>query len=142
MNDSKNRRCGECGSTNTGYKESKGPFRWKDFRYVELKQPIELLTCSACKKAMYLPSDPAKVDQAASQVIAEQSRIFIEAICERGSCSEIALSEVLGVTPEHLSAMKSGNRTPSFQTFNFLKTLALAPRAFQIANPLNFSRGA
>lgn len=142
MEHKKNRRCGECGSTKTGYKKSKGPFAWKDFRHVELKRPIELLTCSECGNTMSLPGDAAKMDEAIAEAITEQSRIFIETVISRESCSQITLAEVLGITPEHLSSLKKGARIPSFQTFNFLKTLALDPPAFQIANPMNFSKGA
>ena len=55
---------------------------------------------------------------------------------------QIDLAAILGITPEHLSAIKGGGRIPSFQTFNFLKTLALDESAYKIANPENFPKAA
>lgn len=134
----KNKRCGECGSLETGYKNSMGPFPWKDFRHVRLALPIQVLTCSKCGNEMSLPGDSKKLDRAIEEAITLQSQRFIEQIIAREHCRQIDLAAILGVTPEHLSAIKGGGRIPSFQTFNFLKTLALDEHAFKIADPANF----
>jgi transcriptional regulator with XRE-family HTH domain len=91
---------------------------------------------------MSLPGDAQKFDQAIEETITLQSRRFIDQIIARENCRQIDLAAVLGVTPEHLSAIKRGSRIPSFQTFNFLKTLALDKNAFKIADPANFPKAA
>ncbi|MBI3556684.1 MAG: hypothetical protein HY074_10510 [Deltaproteobacteria bacterium] len=138
----KNKRCGECGSYETGYRDSAGPFPWKDYRQVLLASPIRVLTCAKCGNEMSLPGDAKKLDQAIEETITLQSQRFIDQIIAREHCRQIDLAAILGVTPEHLSAIKGGARIPSFQTFNFLKTLALDANAFKVADPANFPKAA
>lgn len=40
-----------------------------------------------------------------------------------------------GIPPEYLSGLKTGARTPGFQTFNILKMLASESKAFEISDP-------
>jgi hypothetical protein len=48
---------------------------------------------------------------------------------------QTTLSERLGVTPEYLSEIKSGRKLPSFQTYNFLKVLAMDKEAYNLSDP-------
>lgn len=132
----KNKRCGECGSSEIRYQDSLGPFMWKDYRQVMLAKPIKELTCAKCGNTMSAPGDAQKLDKAIEEEITHRSQEFIEQIIAREECRQIDLAAVLGVTPEHLSAMKNGTRIPSYSIFNFLRTLAINESAFQdAANP-------
>jgi transcriptional regulator with XRE-family HTH domain len=51
-------------------------------------------------------------------------------------CDQKEIAKRVGVTPEYLSEVKNGRAVPSFQFFNFLKTIALnGKRTFEIASP-------
>jgi transcriptional regulator with XRE-family HTH domain len=89
---------------------------------------------------MSMPGDAEKLDRAIEETITFQSAKFIDQIITREHCRQMDLAAILGVTPEHLSAIKNGARIPSFQTFNFLKTLALDENAFRVADPTNFPK--
>ena len=129
----KNKRCGNCGSSETAPKPSRGPLPWKDYKGVLLEKPIVLLTCQKCGNHLLSGHDIEKLDAAIEESIRAQVAQYIEKILSREECRQIDLAAVLGVTPEHLSAIKNGSRIPSFQTFNFLKTLALNESAYQDA---------
>ncbi len=112
-----------------------GPFPWKDFRRVYLIKPIKLYQCGKCGEHQLAYREGALLDKAIEASIRMQVRKFIQQITLREHCSQVGLAERLGVTPEYLSALKHGTRTPGFQTFNFLKTLALEAKAFDAADP-------
>jgi hypothetical protein len=76
-----------------------------------------------------------KLDLAIEESIRTQVNLFINKVLEREHCKQVDLAERIGVTPEYLSALKSGSRIPAFQTFNFLKVLAVNEQAFKLANP-------
>jgi len=136
----KNKRCGNCGSFEITKNKVEGPFRWKDYPLVYLTSPISLLQCNACGETMRLPGDSEKIDHAVEESLRHYTQFFIAKILERENCKQIELAARLGVSPEYLSSLKAGNRTPSFQTFNFLRTLAMNEGAFQVAAPENATR--
>lgn len=138
----KSRRCGECGSCETGYRDSVGPFPWRDYRQVTLVRPARVWICGKCGNTMSMPGDAEKLDRAIEETITLQTAKLIDQIIAREDCRQMDLAATLGVTPEHLSAIKNGTRIPSFQTFNFLKTLALDEGAFRVADPTNFPKAA
>jgi hypothetical protein len=136
----KNKRCGNCGSFEITKNKINGPFRWKDYPMVYLASPIQLHQCNACGETMRLPGDSEKVDHAVEESLRGYRQFFISKILERENCKQIDLAARLGVSPEYLSSLKAGSKIPSFQTFNFLRTLAMNEGAFQVAAPENATK--
>lgn len=129
-------RCGECGSKNIKIRNVAGKtFRWKDFSKVTLSQKLELNVCQECENVILLLADGEKLDTAIEASVFEQVRLAISAIKENQGCDQKDIAERLGISPEYLSEIKNGRQTPSFQLFNFLKTLALDRKAFEAAAP-------
>lgn len=75
------------------------------------------------------------IDAAVEESLKAYTAHFIEIILEREKCQQQELAARLGVTENHLSALKHGGKVCGFQTFNFLKTLALDKHAYDTANP-------
>jgi DNA-binding transcriptional regulator YiaG len=115
--------------------KTQGPFRWKDFASVLLVSPIELLKCQDCGEHGLRPGDAKNLDHAIEASIRSYSKEMVETILAREECSQVDLAARAGITPEYLSGLKTGARTPGFQTFNILKMLASDPRAFEISDP-------
>lgn len=132
----KNRRCGNCGLFEMKLTKTQGPFCWRDFPRVTLVQPIELLKCSQCGEHGLRAGDSKLLDKAVEASIRTYAKEWIEMVLTREECSQVELAGHVGITPEYLSWVKNGVRTPAFQTFNMLKTLASDPRAFVISDPL------
>ena len=132
----KPRQCGNCGKKTMRIQSVDGPFPWKDFSGVHLLEPIELLKCSHCGEIGYRPNDTGIIDRSVEATIRTIAGKFIETIISREECSQILLAARVGITPEYLSGIKTGTRTPGFQTFNILKILAENPTAFVISDPL------
>ena len=131
----KNKRCGNCGAKSISKKPTIGPFPWKDYPKVYLVTPIELHQCDVCGEYMGPAGEGAMIDEAIEASIKAQVRLFVEKIVEREKCTQVDLAERIGVTPEFLSNIKNGLKTPGFQTFNFLKILAVDEQAFRLASP-------
>lgn len=129
------RQCGNCGKKAMAYAKVQGPFIWKDFPAMLSHVPLDLLKCGNCGELGYLPSDTKKIDHAVEATIRGLIVSFIHVILKRERCSQIVLASRLGVTPEYISQLKSGSRTPSFQAFNMLKILAESKSAFPISDP-------
>jgi hypothetical protein len=68
--------------------------------------------------------------------INQQVNLFINKILVRENCNQGGLVQHLGVTQEYISEIKSGRKTPSFQTFKFSKKLAIDEASFGISNPM------
>ena len=77
----------------------------------------------------------ALIDKAIEESVRTQVFKFIEIIIQREKCAQGDLAQRLGVTPQYLSAIKSGSKLPGYQTFNFLKILAANAQAFRLASP-------
>lgn len=75
-----------------------------------------------------------RIDAAVQESIHMQVKLFVEKIIEREKCKQTEVAARIGVTPEHLSAIKNGSKIPGYQTFNFLKILAANPEAFQLTS--------
>lgn len=131
----KNKRCGNCGSFEVKSKPYSGPYPWKDFPQVFLVKPILVFQCEICGETQSGPGDGKRFDEAAVESIATQVRLFIDRIVEREHCTQTELAQRVGVTPQYLSSLKNGANIPGFQTFNFLKVLAVDERAFKLASP-------
>lgn len=129
------KRCGNCGSFAVVKKPTIGPFPWKDYPQIYLNTPVELHQCDVCGEHLGRAGEGAMIDRAIEQSIRSQARNFIETIIDRENCTQVDLAERVGVTPEFLSNVKNGTKLPGFQTFNFLKVLALDERAFKVASP-------
>jgi|GEM_PF-2067379 len=132
----KSKRCGNCGKMEMKLTKTQGPFRWKDFAQVTLVNPIELLKCQNCGEHGLRPGDAKNVDHAIEASIRAYSKEMVETILAREECSQIDLAARTGITPEYLSGLKTGSRTPGFQTFNILKMLASDRKAFEISDPM------
>lgn len=130
------KRCGECGSRSVRMRDIRGyDCPWRDYPYIYITQSHQFLGCEDCGNFMFRASELEILDQLIERSITEQVGQFIQIILEREGCSQKELAAHVGVTPEYLSGLKSG-RLPGFQTFNFLKTLAMADRkTFQISDP-------
>lgn len=116
--------------------KTQGPFRLKDFAKVTLVHAVELLKCPHCGEHGLRPGDSKALDHAIEASIRAYAKEMVEAILAREECSQIELAARAGVTPEYLSGLKTGSRTPGFQTFNILKMLASDPRAYEISDPM------
>jgi hypothetical protein len=130
------KQCGKCGNKTMMLSKVRGPFPWKDFSAVTLTQPLELLKCSSCGELGYRPKDAEMIDRSIEATIRALSGMFIENVIAREKCSQLILAAHIGITAEYLSGIKTGTRTPGFQTFNFLKTLAEDASAFRVSDPL------
>lgn len=132
----KNKRCGECGSRELKLKNQKGkPYPWKDYPAVFLNKDYEVLECSQCGNTVESGTDIKNLSNLVQETVIEQTQNFIETILVREGCKQSDLATHIGVSPEHLSEIKSGRKQPSFQTYNFLKTLAFENRSFRISDP-------
>jgi hypothetical protein len=136
----KNKRCGNCGSFEVSKNQISGPFRWKDYPMVYLVAPVELSQCNACGELMRFPNDSEKIDAAIEASLKEYTQFYMAKVLDREKCKQIELAARLGVSPEYLSSLKAGAKIPSFQTFNFLRTLAMNEGAFQVADPENATK--
>lgn len=132
---SKTRRCGNCGSSEVMEQKTTGPFPWKDFPAAFLLEPLSLLTCDKCGEHLLRHSDTERLDKALEESIRTITRTLIHEILRREGCTQEELALRIGITPQHLSHLKSGTKTAGFQTFNFLKTIYLDEVAFDKANP-------
>lgn len=131
------KRCGNCGSNKLTETETNGPFKWKDFPAVYTKQNVPVIKCNTCHESIISMTTGQKIDQLIEQSLCENIKKYINKIIEREDTLQIDLSGRLGVTPEYLSEIKSGRKIPSFQTYNFLKVLALDEKAYRISDPKN-----
>lgn len=130
------KRCGNCGSKEVQLKNQKGrPFPWKDYPAVFLSKRMEFLECDLCHELILSERDTEVLDKALRESISEQTKAFIEIILEREECTQTELANHLGISKEYLSEIKSGRTQAGFQTFNFLKTLALESRSFPVSDP-------
>lgn len=131
----KNKQCGNCGKKTMQLQQVLGTFSWKDFSSITLLEPIELLKCTNCNEIGLRPKDSGVIDHAAEATIRSLTGKLITTILERENCSQLTLAERVGITPEYLSGIKTGTRTPGFQTFNILKIFAEEHSAFEISDP-------
>jgi DNA-binding transcriptional regulator YiaG len=132
----KNRRCGNCGSTNLiSSKENTLSLPWKDYPSVLITEENSLMTCKDCNEIVFSASQGKMIDELVLKSINSQINLFIKMIIQREKCEQKEIAEHIGVSPEYLSEIKSGRKTPKFQTFNFLKTLALDENSFKISSP-------
>jgi hypothetical protein len=131
----KKKRCGNCGSFEIRKKKTSGPFPWKDYASIYLNHPVEVTSCEKCGETMGDLADSAQIDTSIEQTIRENVKDFISRILENEECQQIDLAGRVGITPEHLSTLKSGSKIPGFQTYNFLKILSFNHEAFEIADP-------
>lgn len=127
------KRCGNCGQTME--RQPVGTLHWKDFRNLELLTPLQLLKCTSCGEVGYFAGEVSLIDKAAESTLQTVTTHLIEKILAEHHCSQVELATRLGITETHLSHLKSGRKTLGFQTFNFLKTLALGKDAFEQASP-------
>ena len=127
------KRCGNCGHWME--RQSVSTVQWKDFKNLELLKPLQLLRCSSCGEVGLFASEFSLVDKAAEDTLQAVTAHLIEKILFEHHCSQAGLASRLGITDTHLSHLKSRTKTIGFQTFNFLKTLALGKDAFDKADP-------
>lgn len=133
----KPKRCGNCGSNNikkdvlTGF-----ILPWKDYPAVQLlEDEPHFFRCQKCGEPMLSAKETKAFDELTKSSINQQINLFIDKITKREHCNQGELAQHLGVTQEYLSEIKSGRKTPSFQTFNFLKTLAVNEDSYDISDP-------
>ncbi|OFZ18046.1 MAG: hypothetical protein A2Z20_08005 [Bdellovibrionales bacterium RBG_16_40_8] len=128
--------CGNCGSKNIKAVDYEGQsMPWKDYRAVLLTETFEALQCQKCNELILNAKQARSLDAVVESAITHQINIFIKMILQREHCTQIDLASHLGITEVYLSEIKSGKKIPRFQTFNFLKTLALDKASFKISDP-------
>jgi len=128
--------CSACGSKS--FVSGKNPpisLPWRDYPSVEVVNPLDLWVCGSCGELTFTASQAKKIDETIGASISLHVAKFIELIQEREGCGQREIASHLGVSPEYLSEIKSGRKIPKFQTFNFLKTLALGADSFFVASP-------
>lgn len=130
----KTRRCGNCGKQ-TMTKQPVKAIQWKDFNQLELLTPIELFRCSDCGETGLSATEAPAIDKAAEATLKAVAAHLIEKILSEHQCTQLELAARLGITDTHLSHIKNGTKIIGFQTFTFLKTLALGKDAFDKASP-------
>ncbi len=130
------KRCGQCGSIDIQFADIRGSaFPWRDFAAVYVNQSHSFLRCQKCGSFIFRAGETKILDSLIEESLVSQVRTFIETIVSRESCDQKELAQHVGVTPEYLSELKGG-RVPKFQTFNFLKTLAISSRkTFKVSSP-------
>ena len=74
-----------------------------------------------------------QLDTVVEQSITANIKYFIKKIVDREKCEQREIAIHIGLSPEYLSEIKSGRKIPSFQTFNFLKILALDENSFTVS---------
>jgi hypothetical protein len=130
------KRCGACGSKDIKESQVKDrTFPYRDYPSVLLTEPAQLLQCQNCGELILSVADIKKLDTLLETSIVNQINRFIETIVTRENCKQSDVAVHLGVSPEYLSEIKSGRKLPKFQTFNFLKTLAIEPGSFAASDP-------
>ena len=127
------KQCGNCGQSME--RQAVSTIHWKDFRNLELLNPLQLLRCSSCGEVGYFAGEVSLVDKAAQNTLQTVTAHLIEKILSEHHCSQAELASRLGITETHISHLKNGTKTIGFQTFNFLKTIALGKDAFEKASP-------
>ena len=80
-------------------------------------------------------TDARTIDNAAESTLQEVTERLVEKVLTEHHCTQSELAARLGITETHLSHLKNGTKIIGFQTFNFLKTLALGGDAFEKASP-------
>lgn len=129
-------RCGECGSKNLKLQSVTGcSLVWKDYSAVKISQPLDLMVCQNCHNKIQKAGEGKLIDEAVVRSISEQVKAALSVIKIQHKCEQKEIALRLGVTPEYLSEVKSGRAIPSFQFFNFLKTIAIDEKAFAAASP-------
>lgn len=132
----KPKRCGNCGSVELiSSKEAEFHLPWKGYPAVLLTQPVDAWVCSDCGELIISASKAKVVDDIIKTSITSHINDFINMIVLRENCEQKDIAGHIGVSPEYLSEIKSGRKTPKFQTFNFLKTLAVEKNSYKVASP-------
>ena len=131
------KRCGNCGSEHLVELGAKDQLTlpWRDYPSVVLVKPIDGFRCTDCGEFILNASQAKALDTKVTDAIIEQVQSFIAAIIKRESCEQKQIASHIGVSPEYLSEIKSGRKIPKFQTFNFLKTLALDANSYKVSSP-------
>lgn len=129
--------CGECGKREMIYKNINGrsDFSWKDYPNIKIVVDLDLLVCSNCGNIGLISGDSEKLDNAIECSIKQQCNNLITFITTKNKCEQKELANHIGISPEHLSQIKTGRMIPSFTTFNFLKTIAMSDKGFKISSP-------
>lgn len=130
------KRCGNCGSVNLNVKDQIGRrFPWRDFGEVKLGVALPLTECLECGELIVKDNEVEAIEAAIRETVTSNIRSLVAKIIDRERCSQVAVAVHLGVSEEYLCELKSGRKIPKFQTYNFLKTLALESKAFHASNP-------
>ena len=133
------KKCGNCGSTKLiSSKENNFSFPWKDYPSVFISQDYELNICENCHELIFCASEGKMIDELIQNSIRRQVNSFIQKIMHRENCATKEIAERIGVNSYNFAKIQDGHETPSFQTFNFLKTLALSEKSFKCSSP-NFN---
>lgn len=129
--------CGHCGSEKFRKLKASDTLSlpWKDYPVVTLTTFPEGFKCSQCGELDLNAAQAGELDRHIMASIVGQVQSFIAFIMQREKCEQRQIAMHLGVSPEYLSEIKSGRKLPKFQTYNFLKTLAMDPESFKVSSP-------
>jgi DNA-binding transcriptional regulator YiaG len=122
-------RCGECGERRFERQNVKGQFStpWRDFPHAYLTKDLRLLVCGNCANYAIDDDDADQIDLAMDASVRDQTSQFIDVIKSKANITAMKLASLVGITPEYLSMIYNGKRTPSFQVWNLLKLVATDP---------------
>jgi DNA-binding transcriptional regulator YiaG len=122
-------RCGECGERKFHRQNVRGKFStpWRDFPRAYLTKDLSILVCAQCNNYAIAGDDAERMDLAMNASVCDQASQFIEVIKAKANITGIKLASLIGITPEYLSMISNGKRTPSFQVWNLLKIIATDP---------------
>jgi len=125
-------RCGNCGNDEFQKASMKGKtFPWKDFTSVFISvDDLKLNQCQGCGEVRLSArkKEVEKLDQAIRDSIKHQIILFLKIIKQERHLSQKELCDIIRISPQHLSNIKSGNKEVSFQLYSLLKLLAEKPK--------------
>lgn len=121
------KRCGECGSTNIVLKSARGKtFPHKEYRAVPLLFDYDVRTCENCGNLILSNTNIWELNELIEKSIQLLVQKSINAIVEHG-LNQVAVAQMLGQTPQYISYLKAGSKTPSFATLSLLRIYAKYP---------------
>lgn len=134
------RRCGDCGHVGFLKKDMAGILSvpHKEFPSVLITQSCLLWVCEKCNEVGLFSGDlKAEVIEAS---IREQTAIFLSVALKKTNMKATKLATLLGVTPQYLSMLRNGTKTPGYSIWNTLRMIAEDPSAMKKRLTPDFKR--
>ena len=104
---------------------------WKDFKKVRLDSDFPVTGCPGCGEFFLTKGDSKKIDMLLEDSIRKITSDFLGRIKKACSQPQKVIARKIGLTEVYFSELISGKKTPSYQTFNYLKILANHPETLK-----------